>query len=273
MSDLIDGYLVWMRAAGMSERTIEDRAGMLRRADHDLPCGLEQASTEELAAWLGNRCWAAGTRSTYYRSLKGFFGWGTGGGYLDWNPADDLRAPRAPRGRPRPVSTDVLGDVLTRARDPFRLCVILAAYAGLRCVEIAGLWREDVTETRVLIRKAKGGNTESVPTHPFVWQAVQSFPSGSLITSAGGVATANWVSIRSAVYFRRTLGLPGVALHRFRHKFATDLRQSGRDLFVVQRLLRHQSITSTQIYADVADGECDLAVATLPVPAGHLQAA
>jgi integrase len=270
MTDLIDTYARWMTAGGLSDRTIDDRAAALTRADHDLPCGLEQATTDELAAWLGNRRWGRGTRRANYSIIAGFYRWAYAGGHLDWDPAADLRAPQAPRGRPRPVGPEVLADVLARAADPFRTFVVLAAYAGLRCCEIAGLDRGDITERRIRIRHAKGGNEQQVPTHPLVWRTVRDFPRGPLAVAAGGVANASWVSTRSAVYFRRRLQLPGVALHRFRHEYATSLRQAGHDLLMVQRLMRHASVSSTEIYADVADRECDLAVATLPVPAGAL---
>lgn len=276
MNTLIEDYLDWMEASGMSAATIESRRQMLTYADHLLPCGLEAAVHEELVGFLAAGRWKQSTRCTYHHNIKAFYAWATDprAPQLDYNPAARLRAPRAPRTVNRNVSPEVMTDIFARATQPWWLFALLAAASGLRCCEIAGLHREDITEETLTIRRAKGGDQQSMPTHPAVWSAVRDFPPGSLAVSAGGKPNARWVSIRSAVYFRRKLILPGVSLHRLRHSYGTELRRAGHDLFVIQKLMRHESISSTQIYVEVGEGERRRAVHTLPDPTtGPAQAA
>jgi integrase len=178
-----------------------------------------------------------------------------------------MKRPRARRGSPRPLSARELEIVLTRAVQPYRMCALIAYEAGLRCCEIAGLHKADVGEDDVYIRKAKGGGSATVPGRPaMLIEAIRDLPDGLLVEAVGGVADARWISIRSAVYFRRSLGLPGVSMHRLRHSYAKRLRDAGHDLFVVQRQLRHQSVQSTQIYAGATDEECRQAVRGLTTP-------
>lgn len=274
MSNLIDGYLTWLRASGMADTTIQSRREMLGRANREMPLGVELATEEELRDWLATPRWKPATRATYYHHVKSFYGWACDprAPQLDYNPAATLRAPRRPRGVNRNVKPDVVADLFRRAVEPFWTFSLLALAAGLRCCEIAGLYREDISEDAITIRKAKGGDEEAVPTHPAIWSAVRGFPAGPLTATVGGVPNAQWVSIRSAQYFRRKLGLP-VSLHRLRHSYGTELRAGGHDLFVIQKLMRHASITSTQIYVEVGEGERRRAVNTLPIPTGRPQAA
>jgi integrase len=177
----------------------------------------------------------------------------------------DLVPPKALAGRSRGLSRSVVADVLDRVEDPYRLFVILSLYSGLRCCEIAGLDRDDVTDVRIDVRDAKGGSPQVAFSHPEIWGAVRNLGPGNLAGQVGGVADASWISIRSALYFRRRLGLV-ISLHRFRHTFACRLREEGHDLFVIKKALRHASVRSTEIYAEAGEGEVATAVASLPVP-------
>jgi integrase len=267
MTDLIDPYLKWCTAQGMSPRTLDTYAGILRRADAELPYGLEQAYEQEIVDWLARPHLSAASQSAYWQGLKSFYRWSTRpqSPVLESDPMEGMKPPRKPRGRARPLPADVVEDVLARAVDPFHLHVVLSLYAGLRCIEIAGLRREDVTENLIDLRQAKGGSPQVAFGHPEIWRTVRDFPPGSLVEHVGGVADASWVSIRSALYFRRKLGYT-ISLHRFRHTFAGRLRGWGHDLPVVQRAMRHASIASTMIYLEVGDGEVATAVANLPAP-------
>lgn len=267
MSDLIDPYLKWCTAQGMSPRTVDTYGGILRRADLELPYGLEQAYEQEIIDWLSRPHLSAASRSTYWQGLKSFYRWSTRprSPVLESDPMEEMKPPRKPKGRSRPVPLEIVDDVLTRAVEPYRLHVVLSLFAGLRCIEIAGLRREDVTEQFIDLRQAKGGSPQVAFGHPEIWRTVRDFPPGLLVEHVGGVADPSWISIRSALYFRRKLGYT-ISLHRFRHTFACRLRGTGHDLPVVQRAMRHASIASTMIYIEAGVGEVATAVASLPAP-------
>jgi integrase len=267
MSELIEHHVKWCRAAGMSPRTIRDRRRVLQQADRELPFGLEQVDPRELEQWLGNEQWVNQTRRTYHSHLSGLYAWASAGmdPLLNFNPMDGIPRPRRPRYTSRHVPYEVLNEVIQRAVDPYCTFVLLAAAGGLRCCEIAGLNRSDITKEKIIIREAKGGDEEEVFCHPAIWDRTRGLPEGLVAELVGGVADAKKISDNTASYLKHNLKIP-ITLHQFRHTFATQLRNSGHDLFAVQRLMRHKSIQSTQIYVHVGNEELHSAVTKLPIP-------
>lgn len=258
MTDLIERHCAHLRQRGMSENTIDSRRGVLRRVDAELPMGIEQATVEELSDWLARRGWARKTRARYYADVKSFFDWATDDNnpHLDWNPAASLTRPKVPAGVPKPVTDDELREALETAGE-WRVAIILAAYAGLRCCELATVTHRDVNRHTVTVT-GKGDKTRVIPTADLVWDTVAGL-SGQLVDG-----TPHQVSARSRDHFDR-VGLAGVTMHRFRHWFATTMLAGGVDLLTVSKLLGHSSTATTAAYCLITDGQRRSAVATLPV--------
>lgn len=268
MNDLIKAHVDWLAASGMSRGFIEDRERILRMFDRKLPFGLEQAVDTEIGAMLANPAWSAGTRWCYFSHLRSFYAWVTDPRRdgLDMNPMDTLRAPKRRKGVPRPVSAEEMGVLLSAAR-PWRTFVMLAALAGLRCMEIAGLVREDVTEQHLVIQRGKGGKSAVMRTNPLLWEELKPYPPGPLAYKRSGEpATAEWISMSAGLYFRNKLGLKGVTLHRLRHKYAMDLLAETGNLLLVKKGLRHEHVSSTEIYAEASNASLDVAIANLRLP-------
>jgi integrase/recombinase XerD len=268
VSDLIGAHERHLRAAGRARKTITARVRLLNALHDELPFGLAYASTEELEDWLGRRVWSAWTRRTYANHIRGFYAWAEGL-WLAGNPAADMAKQRKPDAAPNPVSDDELAGALERSPEPWHTAITLAAFGGLRLAELAGVHREDVTETRIHIRKAKGGDGASIDTHPLIWEQIQERPPGPLLVRVSGKpAPARWFSDNERAFFD-SIDLPGVHLHRFRHWFATSLLNATGDLRVVQEALRHKNVSSTQGYTKVAGGQRRLAIRSLPTPTQH----
>lgn len=264
---LISEYLAWLKLRRRRPKTIEDRGAILHRMDRELPYGLEMATADELKEWIFRDEWSDNTLATYFGAAKAFFVWATAPGSprLDFNPMADLPPPSAPRGLPRPVTDAQLQRILSEAVEPFRLWSLLAAYEGLRCLEIAGLHREHITSEALRVVDGKGGKEGFVPTHPLVWEAIEPLPPGPIAwTRLGERANAHYVSIGSACYFRRQLGMPGVGLHRLRHWFGTNLMRQTKNLRTVQEMLRHASSRTTEVYTLVTSEERQAATMALP---------
>jgi integrase/recombinase XerC len=269
-ADLIDAYLTHLRQLDRSTRTIGDWRRILTAADRELPQGLDSASEDELRAWLYRDEWGKSTKATYYTALRSFYKWAVGVAPdtigLHTDPTARLDRPHPPRGRPRPIADQHLQVVLTRGRNPFRLWALLAAYAGLRAIEIARLDREHVTEHTVTIVAGKGDRPGIVPCHPRVWAAIRDLPPGPVARSKiGRRLSERTISARFGVYVRRELGLPhGVSLHPCRHWAGTEVQRASGDVRVTQEFLRHASVASTMIYTAVSDRHLHDAVMALP---------
>lgn len=267
MSPFISGYARWLRAAGSPPPTVERRCEFLDWADRHLPGGLAAATTDQLADLFGRHTWAAWTRYTYHNHLRGWCRWAVLMGHLDADPSAGLRRPpRGPR-TPHPITNQQLRLLLTSTPPPWPLVFLLAAYAGLRASEIAGLCRQDVNEIRIRVY-GKGGRVRTVDTHPLIWAAVRELGDGPVVhDGAGAPMTGRQLSMRTSAMLRR-LGLRGVRLHRGRHWFATSLLEAGADLVTVQQLMGHASVATTTNYTLVVDSRRAQAVNALPV-VGH----
>lgn len=265
MSELIIAYLQHLQAGGRAEDTIKLRAGVLARLAEELPYGLDRASTEELAAFLAPfRGW---TNYTYYQVIRDYYRWAAGGDdpWLDWDPSAGLIKPRSPRCLPDPVTDEELGLALSRSNEWWTTVILLAAKAGLRAREITALRHEDVTESTIYIRQAKGGDPQTVPTDAELWQRLRG-NRGHVVVSGWG-RPLRMISNRARVHFDR-IGLPEVHLHRFRDWYGTALLNRGANLRTVQECLRHQSVQSTQGYTLVTGQQRRAAVDSLPALIG-----
>jgi integrase/recombinase XerC len=266
-TSLIDAWLTDLRVRDRADSTIDLYAEILRRAHTALPYGLAGSTTEELQAWIWTPGRAAATRKLYRAAVCSFFRWAADGEHLDFDPARLLPAVTVRAGQVKATPQDVLGDILAKARDPFRLWILLAAAMGLRCVEISRLDREHVAEDRTWIQ-GKGGRDQYLPTHPVVWLAVADLPPGPLVIRTDGTrATRKDVYTRANMHIRRLLGHSGVTMHQLRRYHGTMVyRVSGRDLMLAKEALRHTSVAHTQRYIETDDTELVTAQRAIPLP-------
>lgn len=265
--EMIDAYLEHLRRAGRTDETIRGRREILNRLNRTLFYGLGQTHVEELAAWLYRDDLKQNTRYTYYMCLRSFYGWATNPRdlWLTFDPTEDLEPVAQAQGVPRPVTDEELRKILTEAAQPFRLWALIAAYQGLRCIEISRLDREHITEQQLFVVRGKGGKPRVHDTDPGVWAAVRDLPRGPIARLAdGGRASAFQVSSTAALHFRRQLKMPGVSMHRLRHWLGVNVQRRYKNIRVTQAALGHQSLSSTQIYTDATQEEQRAARATLP---------
>ena len=265
MVDLIALYLDDLRMRSLSPNTIQRRRLSLYAADRALPYGLDSATRDELKAWVYNDRWSIQTRSSYLTDIKGFFHWACDpeDPHLDYDPAARLPQPKVPRRLPRPISDEQLAMILNEVGEPYRTWALLAAYAGLRCCEIAGLRREHITEQWIEVT-GKGNKPGTVPTHPDIWSAVRDLPPGPIAPAwTRQRLTAKLVSQEPKRAFA-SIGLVGVTMHRLRHWCGTNVQRQQGNLRVTQEILRHASPTSTAMYTAVADPQRTAAVSALP---------
>jgi integrase len=265
MTSLIDLHLAASRAGGLAEKTIDAREELLRRLDRELPQGIEEAITEELQEWLGRAGWATKTRETYWCHIVAFYRWATVGrtARLDYDPSADMPRPRVGRHLPRVASDTQLAHALRSLAPRERLAVVLASGLGMRAGEVADAERDQITEHRALIH-GKGDKTRSVPVPPDVWEIVMGRPSGRLVTDhLGQPVTSSWVT-QHVSRALTSIGEPRLTLHWFRGAYATRLRRAGVDTSAIARLMGHESVSTTQKYIELVDGDLDAAVARMP---------
>jgi integrase len=241
---IVDAFIDWRYANNLAPVTIRnDRSqlvgliGALGGVDELTPGGLRRLA--EL------RGWKQGTHAGYHKLAGRFTRWAVKTGRLDVDPFLDTKAP--PRGEvePNPCTTHERDVLIALAPEPVRSWLTLAAYAGLRCHEIAQVDPAHLVNTddglRLLVPRGKGRKAASVAAHPFVVELLAGKPHGRLWD-----ATANAISWRCK-YVMNQHGVTGGA-HRLRATFATELYRATGDVMVAKEACRHRSIASTMHY-------------------------
>jgi site-specific recombinase XerD len=260
--EIIQEHLDWMKACEkFSINTQEDARRVLLAAERDLG-GLATADEVELRAWLANDGWGRQTKATYRQHLRRFFAWAVEEEWIDWDPSTRLARPRVPKGVPRPC-TDAEADLAVTALPmPFKLHARLARWAGLRCIEVARLRREDVTPTQIYVL-GKGDKPAVLPNHPRIWELIEPLPSGPVTRKPRSQAGLDhWVSTETAEQMR-AIGV-AITMHQLRHKYCTDLLEVTGNMEIVRLLARHESMDTTRGYTLVGQTKLQDAVLGLP---------
>jgi integrase len=231
------------------------------------PRSLLDATRADVEDFLDRRHIGARTRYTWLSHLHSFYVWADREELSSLDPTARIVRPKLRRSLPRPAATGQLRQALDVA-DPQRRCwVLLAAYLGLRCQEIAGVRREDVLESEGLLRvvKGKGGKERLLPLHPDVLAALKALPMPRqgwvFIRPRGGP----WSPCDLSNRFNRFLREAEVSAtaHQLRHWFATSLYRETRDLRMTQEMMGHVDPSTTAIYTafdlrDATEAVCAL---------------
>jgi integrase/recombinase XerD len=203
-------------------------------------------------------------------ALKGFYRFAYGEGLINVDVASHLDLPRQSRRLPDTLDVGEVERLLEAASEAGvrdRALLELLYAAGLRVSEAVGLDREDLSLDGAFVRViGKGDKERLVPIGEVAldwlvtwlqgpWPAllgrshVAPVRGGPLFLGDRGGRLARqsaWAAVTGAA---RRAGLGGrVSPHTLRHSFATHLLEGGADLRVVQELLGHASISTTQLY-------------------------
>ena len=265
---LLDAFCdaLWLED-GLSRNTIASY-----RADLEQLCGflsganLLRVSEEHLFAFLGSRKGRASSAARRVSTLKRFFRYCLRERHIKADPTLKLDPPkRAPRFPKSLSEADV--EALLAAPDtatPLGLrdrAMLETLYAtGLRVSELVTLKTFEVNlDANVLRAMGKGSKERLVPLGEEAAHWISTYlkqrkssAQALFVTSRGGGMTrqAFWHLIRR--YGARAIPGKKLSPHVLRHAFATHLINHGADLRVVQLLLGHADISTTQIYTHVA---------------------
>lgn len=273
---VISAHLDDLRRRGLRPTTIyQRRRALVRLAQFLDPTPLTDAERAEIESWIFDaRRLSPEAQAAEISHLHGFYLWALDVGLVEIDPMARTRRPRIPHRLPRPMADEDLELAIASAPVRIKPWLLLAAYAGLRCAEIAQVRAEDVLwrESVLVITESKGGSNTSVPLSPWLVDQLRlcDLPTrGWLFRRADGRPGPNkpWIISSLGNRYLRSVGV-NATMHQARHWFGTHtLRASGGNVRTAQEALRHVSIASTQRYTYVAPAEVAAAVALLPHPA------
>lgn len=254
-------YRTWCEGRGftaldqVTENDVTDFLAALRHGDQDHP---------PLAASSAGRTLVA---------VRGLHRFAAREGLVAQDSGRDVRPPTATRRLPKAISVAQVEAILaatgseqtpTALRDRALLELLYAT--GARISEAVGLDVDDVDHDTCSVRlQGKGGKQRVVPVGSLALEALAAYgvrgrpvlaakgkgTPALFLNSRGGRLTRQgaWAVLRQAV--ERSGVTSAVSPHTLRHSFATHLLDGGADVRVVQELLGHASVTTTQIYTMV----------------------
>jgi integrase/recombinase XerD len=283
-ADWIDAFLEMMaveRAAARNTLTaygkdLTDAQGFLAGRGRDLA----SASAEDIEAYfaaLGARGLSPATAARRRAAVRQLYRFALGEGWRGDDPSRRVDAPRKGRPLPKVLSREEVERLILAAtsRDGaqgLRLsCMIELIYAsGLRVSELVGLPLAAVArDPAYLIVKGKGGKERLAPLNEAARAAIKAYlevrpafmpktvkASAWLFPSrgaAGRLTARRFAQLLDEAARDARIDPERVSPHVLRHAFATHLLEGGADLRVVQTLLGHADIATTQIYTHVAE--------------------
>jgi integrase/recombinase XerD len=279
---VITGYLDHLAVErGTARNTLDGYARDLRRyADHLARSGvdaLKDVAERHVSAFLAtlregteeHPPLAASSAARALVAVRGLHRFAVREGLVDTDPARDVHPPSPPRRLPKALPVDDVlrlldtagGDAPGALRD--RALLELLYSTGARISEAVGLDLDDVdAQERTVRLDGKGGKQRLVPIGRPALAALDAYlvrvrpalathgrgtPAVFLNVRGGRLSRQSAWQVLKVAADRAGLGT-SVSPHTLRHSFATHLLEGGADVRVVQELLGHASVTTTQIY-------------------------
>ena len=261
-------------------RDLADASAFLTGRGRDLA----DASAEDVEAYftaLGARGLSPATASRRRAAVRQFYRFVLGEAWRADDPSRRVEAPRKGRALPKVLSRDEVDRLIAAAAakdgapdgaGALRLaCMVELAYAsGLRISELTGLTLAALArDPAYLIVRGKGGKERLAPLNDAARTAVKAYlairpgflPKGDTANpwlfasrgKAGRLTPRRFAQLLDQAAADAGIDPARVSPHVLRHAFATHLLEGGADLRVVQTLLGHADISTTQIYTHVAE--------------------
>jgi integrase/recombinase XerD len=266
---------------GTSRHTLDGYARDLRRyTDHLTASGigkLAEVTERHVSAFLAvlregsdeHPPLAASSAARALVAVRGLHRFALREGLVELDPAREVRPPSAPRRLPKALPVEAVvrlldtacGDGAGQLRD--RALLELLYSTGARISEAVGLDLDDIdSRERTVILDGKGGKQRLVPIGRPALEALDAYlvRARPALAAHGRGTPAVFLNLRGGRLSRQSAwqtlkvaaGRAGISAsvspHTLRHSFATHLLEGGADVRVVQELLGHASVTTTQIY-------------------------
>lgn len=199
-------------------------------------------------------------------SLRGFFKWATAVGIITKNPAATLEQPKVPQRLPKVISLKEIEEILNNNLTPIQRVMMELLYScGLRVSELVNLKIIDIDISSKYVRCfGKGSKERIIPMGEKAKNIIKEYlPKRELIVKKFNLSTKklliqengrliNRQDVYNFVHEQGKKIHKNISPHTLRHTFATHLLENGADLRVVQELLGHSDVSTTQLYTHIS---------------------
>ena len=199
-------------------------------------------------------------------SLRGFFKWLSANEYIKTNPAQMIEQPKLPKRLPKVMTLEEVKAIFHSDLNPTELLIVELLYdCGLRVSELANLKLNNIDiKAKYIQCYGKGSKERIVPFGKNAQQAIIKYlKNRDLILLKNNISENKNLLLKDSgkeitrqdIYnFIRKQGEKihkHISPHTLRHTFATHLLDNGADLRVVQELLGHSDVSTTQLYTHI----------------------
>jgi len=262
-------YLSWHR--NYSQNTVSAYKNTLEKLGKKYS-NLLNISTDDLRKYLkSNSNLSARTISHKISAINAFYNYYLKEGIIDNNPADGLTRPKLESKLPNVLSIEEISNLLNlEVNTPFdarnKAILELLYSSGLRISELTNLELSNIDLDDCLVRvMGKGRKERIVPLGDYAIEALKNYISN--YRSALNKKNTTYVFLNnrgtpiSRQFIFKTIkeectkkGIKkNVSPHTLRHSFATHLLKNGADLRIIQELLGHENLSTTQVYTHISN--------------------
>lgn len=199
-------------------------------------------------------------------SLRGFFKWAASTGVIEKNPASTLEQPRVPQRLPKVVSVKEIEEMLNCNLSPLEHVMMELLYScGLRVSELVNIKINDIDLASKYVRCfGKGSKERIIPIGETAKNIVKEYlPERELLIKKYNLTTkkllildngrfVNRQDVYNFIHARGKIIHKNISPHTLRHSFATHLLENDADLRIVQELLGHSDVSTTQLYTHIS---------------------
>ena len=248
---------------------------------------LQNLNLQTFRAWVADMAAPRGYNNVYKKplsarsrrrsisSLKSFLKFSSSkieGYKFGYSEIQLLKNPKIPKSLPKPISEEQIDQLMEQLVKISKkswvqkrnLALLYLLYGcGLRIAEALSITKNHLTEKESITVMGKGNKERMIPMLDIVYQSVENYlqelphdlkPNEPIFVGDRGAPLKASAFQRDLKQARINLGLPNTTTpHALRHSFATHLLKNGGDLRVIQELLGHSSLSTTQIYTEVDD--------------------
>ena len=267
---LSDDFLVFLEVEkGYSDKTIREYSYDLKMFKKFSKEPLEKCTTSDLRRFFlylkRDKSYAPRSLHRKICSLKSFYKFLKKEAFISINPAENIESPKIPRSLPKTISIDealTLLNAPTNLRD--RAVLYLLYGTGMRVSELSDLNIENLDLKNRLIRiiEGKGNKDRLIPLPDLIIPIIEEYlnarrddiDSSALILNRSGQRLTSRSIQRLVKKYKEQVNLQEkkVTPHTLRHAFATHLLANSVDIRVIQELLGHASLSTTQLYTHVS---------------------
>lgn len=269
-AEIFHMFEVAQRAQGNANTTIRNRRSILTTFQRSTGKNLLECTTTDLRERLGREGMAINSRVTERTVFRAFYRWALEDRLITHDPSERLAPIRGTKGKPRPLSEKQIAAIITGgAYRRTRIMITLGVLQGLRVSQIARVRGEDFDFDEGLLHTIAKGNKERwLPLHPQIAEIAKDMPARGWWfpnrEENGPILATSVTNVIARAIRRAGITDPTLTPHSLRHAYASEMVERGVDIRVIQELMLHEDLSTTQIYAGVSDRLKRAGIETIP---------